>query len=301
MLRTWALSCASLVLGYSGPGAHAAEAPHDAPIATAPAAAVGEIDVWGKREDRIGAAVSASEGLVSYGAFAQRPLLRPGELAEVIPGLAVTQHSGSGKANQYFLRGFNLDHGTDFSVALDGVPLNLRTHAHGQGYLDLNAVTPEMVQTIGYHKGPYYADAGDFSAAGAATFNTFSHLPNNFVQLQGGEHEFGRIVGAYNLGHAGLFAADLTVGNGPWETKERLRKGSLLGRFNAGDWSITALAYGARWNSTDQIPQRAVENGQISALGSIDPPTGAKPAASSCRRGATRLTLMWWFTLSITG
>src|SRR5262249_35840123 len=123
-----------------------------------------QVYVWGKREDAIGEAQSASEGVVDFALFEDRPILRPGEIAEVIPGLAVTQHSGSGKANQYFMRGFNLDHGTDFSVSLDGVPLNLPTHGHGQGYLDLNAITPEMIQTIEYRKGPYFADVGDFSA-----------------------------------------------------------------------------------------------------------------------------------------
>src|ERR1700740_70944 len=163
--------CAPLVLmlALAAPTVATAD---DGPVATA-RGEVDEIFVWGKRQGRIGEAASASEGEVSYGAYANRPLLRPGELAEVIPGLAATQHSGSGKANQYFLLGFNIDHGTDFPLSLDGVPLNLRTHAHGQGYLDLNGVTPELVQTIDYRKGPYFAEAGDFSAAGTAAFRTF--------------------------------------------------------------------------------------------------------------------------------
>lgn len=277
-LCTWAISLASVALESAVP----AEAFADGlarPVAIGDASpdAAETIYVWGKRELRIGQAVAASEGEVSYGAFAQRPLLRPGELAEVIPGLAVTQHSGSGKANQYFLRGFNLDHGTDFSVAFDGVPLNLRTHAHGQGYLDLNAITPEFVQTVTYRKGPYYAEVGDFSAAGAAGFNSFAHLARNFVQIQGGEHAYGRVLGGYNLGDAGLVGIDVSVGNGPWENKERLRKTSLVSRFDLGDgWSVSALAYGARWNSSDQIPLRAMRSGAISPLGSIDPTDGGK-------------------------
>lgn len=277
--RIWALSLAGLALTSPALGAPVVETPPDAeppPIASGPAD-LDAIYVWGKRELKIGDAVAASEGTVSYGAFANRPLLRPGELAEVIPGLAVTQHSGSGKANQYFLRGFNLDHGTDFSVALDGVPLNLRTHAHGHGYLDLNAVTPELVQTVTYRKGPYYPEVGDFSAAGAAGFDTFSRLPQSFVQMQAGEHAFGRVLGAYNFGDLGLVGVDATGSDGPWRNKERLRKGSLIGRFNGpGDWSISALAYGARWNSTDQVPLRAVRSGQISALGFVDPTDGGK-------------------------
>lgn len=248
----------------------------DEAIATAPQSDLDTLYVWGKRENEIGAAAAASEGRISYGAFAERPLLRPGELAEVIPGLAVTQHSGSGKANQYFLRGFNLDHGTDFSVSFDGVPLNLRTHAHGQGYLDLNPVTPEFIQEIDYRKGPYYAAVGDFSAAGSAGFNSFGALPKSFLLAQAGQNGFGRAVGGLDLNGQGMLGADLQVGDGPWDNPERLRKGSLLGRYGFGDWSVSALAYDARWNSTDQIPQRAVESGALSRYGFIDPTDGGK-------------------------
>lgn len=245
----------------------------DPAIATAPG--VDEVFVWGKREGRIGAAASPSEGVVSYATYANRPLLRPGELAEVIPGLAATQHSGSGKANQYFLRGFNLDHGTDFSISLDGVPLNLRTHAHGQGYLDINGVTPELVQTIDYRKGPYFAQAGDFSAAGAAAFRTFERLPASFVQAQAGENAYGRVVAGVNL-DSGLVGLDLNTADGPWTRQENLRKASAIARFGAGDWSVTALGYGARWNSTDQIPQRAVTAGTLSRLDAIDTTDGGR-------------------------
>jgi hypothetical protein len=257
-------------------------------VAAAPAAAraadeamatagpdVAEVYVWGKREGQVGVAASASQGEVSYGAYANRPILRPGELAEVIPGLAATQHSGSGKANQFFLRGFNLDHGTDFSISLDGVPLNLRTHAHGQGYLDVNGVTPEFVQTIDYRKGPYFAEAGDFSAAGTAGFRTFERLPKSFLQAQAGENSFGRLVAGLNVG-SGLVGVDLTGGDGPWARDENLRKASGLARFAAGDWSLTALAYDASWDSTDQIPERAVDAGTLSRFGFVDGTDGGK-------------------------
>lgn len=257
-----------------GSRARAADGPTAAPGDTPE---VETVYVWGRRELRIGSAASASEGVVSYGAFAERPLLRPGELAEVIPGLAVTQHSGTGKANQYFLRGFNLDHGTDFSVAFDGVPMNLRTHAHGHGYLDLNPVSPELVETVTYRKGSYDARAGDFSAAGTAAFDTFLHPPESFVQAQGGEHAFGRLLGVSDLGGHGLLGLDAATGDGPWESRERLRRASLLGRFDLGrGWSVSTLAYGARWTSTDQIPLRAVQSGDISRLGFIDPTDGGR-------------------------
>src|SRR6266446_1749154 len=124
--------------------------------------------VTGRGDDLTGIAGSASEGRVGQSQLATRPFLRPGEVLEVVPGVIVTQHSGTGKANQYFLRGFNLDHGTDFSSFVDGVPINLPTHAHGQGYMDLNWIIPEIIDYVTFRKGPYYADVGDFSSAGTA-------------------------------------------------------------------------------------------------------------------------------------
>jgi len=238
------------------------------------AAVLDTVYVWGKRQDGIGAVDSASEGTVSFGEFADRPLLRTGEIAEVIPGLAVTQHSGTGKANQYFLRGFNLDHGTDFSVSLDGVPLNLRTNAHGQGYLDLNFLIPELVETIQYRKGPYFAEVGDFSAAGSAAFSTFTRSPANFTALTLGEHGYGRLTAVKSLSDDTFAAADLTTSEGPWLHSEALRKGNLIVRHTSGDWAFTGVAYSAKWNSTDQIPLRAVQNGSISYLDTIDPTDG---------------------------
>ena len=253
------------------------EPPPPAPEAPPPAAVdVAPITVWGRRADAIGTADSASEGVVRFGAFATRPLLRPGELAEVVPGLAATQHSGTGKANQYFLRGFNIDHGTDFSVFLDGVPLNLPTHAHGQGYLDLNGVTPELVETIRYHKGPYFPELGDFSLAGSAAFESFNDVPGTFVDTTIGQYGYGRVLGVARLGADTYVAADLGVGDGPWDRPEALRRGALTARFMAGDWAITARAYGARWFSTDQVPQRAVDGGQISRFGLIDDTDGGE-------------------------
>jgi hypothetical protein len=251
----------------------AAAAEADAPMATADG--VEEVFVWGKREGRIGAAATASEGQVAFGAFATRPLLRPGELAEVMPGLAATQHSGSGKANQYFLRGFNLDHGTDFSVSLDGVPLNLRTHAHGQGYLDLNGVTPEFVGAISYHKGPYSSAGGDFSAAGAAAFETFNSLPHNIAQVGVGEGGYARLLAGAG-GAEGYVGVDLARSDGPWLRDENLKRASAILRRQLGDWSLTALAYGSAWDSTNQVPRRAVRAGLISRLGVIDGTDGGK-------------------------
>ena len=122
--------------------------------------------VVGRADDIIGVATSSSEGAVSAADLATRPILRPGEIMETIPGVIVTQHSGSGKANQYFLRGFNLDHGTDLATDFEGMPINMPTHAHGQGYTDLNFIIPELVSEVDYKKGNYYANVGDFGSAG---------------------------------------------------------------------------------------------------------------------------------------
>lgn len=140
-----------------------------------------EIVVTSRRANLIGVAGSASEGQVGQEDLADRPIQRVGELLEVIPGFIATQHSGGGKANQYFLRGFNLDHGTDFAAFHDGVPLNMRTHGHGQGYLDLNFIIPELVERIDFAKGPYRAETGDFATAGAARFTTIDSVEAPFV------------------------------------------------------------------------------------------------------------------------
>lgn len=253
----------------AGSGAKAQVAPRDD-------TALEAISVWGKREVGIGVSLSASEGVVTVQAFQDRPLLRPGELAEVVPGLAATQHSGSGKANQYFLRGFNIDHGTDFSVSLDGAPLNLRSHAHGQGYLDLNGVVAELVETIRYHKGPYFADQGDFSTAGGTQFETFGVLPESYVEGTAGGNNYRRLLAAASFGDRGWLAGDLTGSDGPWDNPERLRKISLLGKAHLGRWSFTGLGYKARWNATDQIPERAVESGRIGRFGAIDTTDGGR-------------------------
>ena len=130
-------------------------APQDNAEATDADIDVDRVVVFGRAQQQIGTATSASDGLVGYDDFTTRPMLRVGELVEVIPGMVATQHSGTGKANQYFLRGFNLDHGTDFLATIEGMPINLTTHGHGQGYLDMNFIIPEVVQTVEYRKGPF--------------------------------------------------------------------------------------------------------------------------------------------------
>ncbi len=271
----WLLSLATPTMARSASEADATPGALDRPMATARGADVSAVYVFGKRLEGVGSSVAASAGAVSFAKFADRPLLRPGELVEVIPGMAATQHSGNTKANQYFLRGFNLDHGTDFSVRFDGVPLNLRTHAHGQGYLDLNGITPEVIETIKYHKGPYYADSGDFSNAGAATFDTFSSQAPSYIELTGGLHAYGRALAVKSFGDHGFLAGEVDTYRGPYDHPDNFRKIDLIGRIGLGDWSLTGLAYAAKTNSNDQIPQRAVDRGLITSLGALDPSDGA--------------------------
>src|ERR1700759_1410958 len=162
--------------------------------------------VTGRADDLTGIAPSANAGIVGAADLALRPLLRPGEIVETIPGVIITQHSGSGKANQYFLRGFNLDHGTDLAIDLDGTPVNMPSHAHGQGYSDLNFLIPELIQRVDYKKGPYYADVGDFGSAGAFSIRYYDVLPTGIARVEGGQFGYGRVLLADN---AGLGAGNL--------------------------------------------------------------------------------------------
>jgi outer membrane cobalamin receptor len=155
-----------------------------------------EIDVVGNYDNSVGRSDSASQGVINSQIIENRPLLRPGEMLEYVPGMVVTQHSGDGKANQYFLRGFNLDHGSDFATSINGMPINMPTNAHGQGYSDLNFLIPELVQRIDYRKGPYYAQDGDFSSAGSADFHYKTKLDKDFTQVTLGQRGYQRLVGA---------------------------------------------------------------------------------------------------------
>ncbi len=242
-----------------------------------------EVVVWGRAIDLVGAADSASEGIVGYDDLTNRSLLRVGELVEVIPGMIATQHSGGGKANQYFLRGINLDHGTDFSISFEGMPVNFRTHAHGQGYLDMNFIIPELVQTIEYRKGTYAADVGDFSAASSSKFQTYNRLEKGFAELTYGSEDYLRAVAANSWDTTNgiwLHGAEIRLSDGPWEAAEdvRLYNGFLKYTTEIGgrDAELIATAYTNDWNATDQIPQRAFLTGDLGRYGSVDPSVGGE-------------------------
>jgi outer membrane receptor protein involved in Fe transport len=242
-----------------------------------------EVVVWGRSLQLLGSADSSSQGVVGYADFSTRPLARVGELVEVVPGMIATQHSGPGKANQYFLRGFNLDHGSDFSTFFDGMPVNFRTHAHAQGYMDLNFIIPEVIERIDFKKGPYFANTGDFSLAGTSSMKTYDSLERGFVEVTAGSGDEIRLVAADSvnteLGSL-LYALEHQQTNGMFVLDQDVRKYNGLLKYTgeiAGIPSqLTLTAYDSEWISTNQVPQRALTSGQIDRFGFIDPDLGGQ-------------------------
>ena len=273
--RILCLAAAS-VLAHSPMGASAAHAETDGEH-------VEEVMVYGRAEQKLGRAGSASEGFVGHDDLRLQPLLRAGELIETVPGMVATQHSGTGKANQYFLRGFNLDHGTDFSARIYGVPLNMRTHGHGQGYLDLNPIIPELVESATYRKGTHQPRDGDFSAAGAVEFQYGTQAPDSRVQATLGEFGYGRglVIGSVES-EAGTTtgALDLTRYEGPWQLDEDLEQLRMrlahTTTWLGGRARVALSGYDSKWTSTDQIPRRAVPAGTVDRLGFVDPDLGGR-------------------------
>lgn len=241
------------------------------------------VEVTGTTEDLAGASDSSTEGTVTQKQIEDRPIRRTGELLETVPGVVISQHSGEGKANQYYLRGFNLDHGTDIAITVDGMPVNMPTHAHGQGYSDLNFLIPELVGGVQYRKGPYYADEGDFSAAGAVHMDYRNFLEKDMASLSYGADGYRRalLAGSPALwgGHL-LYGVELFHNDGPWDNPDDYRRFNGVLRYSRGDlqnsFSVTAMGYYGKWNATDQVAQRAIDSGLISRFGSLDPSDGGK-------------------------
>ena len=237
------------------------------------------INVQGREDDLIGIAESGTQGTVGATEIQDRPILRSGEVLETVPGLIITQHAGGGKANQYYLRGFNLDHGTDFAIFIDDMPLNLPSHAHGEGYSDMNTVIPEFVKRVNFEKGPYYADIGNYGSAGSAHVEYFKTLPQNFFKVEGGMYGYGRAVfgASQKLGSGSLlYGGEAYYDNGPWTHPDAYTKFNGLLTYSQGDdadgVSITARAYHGKWNSSDQIPVSAVP--LVGLYGTLDPTDG---------------------------
>ena len=225
-------------------------------------------------------AITASQGVVSHSEIALLPAFRPAQLVEAVPGLAATVHSGEGKASQYLMRGYNLDHGTDFAFYVDDMPINEPTHAHGQGYSDLNFVIPELVGGVAYTKGTYYADEGDFASVGSAHI-AYANTVADQVKLSAGTEGFRRLftAGTVPLGSGRLLAGlDLQHYDGPWANPDDQRKVSSVSRYSQGDesdgFSITGMFYHDRWNATTDQPYQAIEDGLIGRFGSLDPSDG---------------------------
>jgi len=239
------------------------------------------VRIQGNYLNAVGSSDAASEGTVTSRLIESRPTLRPAEVLEFVPGLIVTQHSGDGKANQYFLRGFNLDHGTDFATWVDGMPVNMPTHAHGHGYSDLNWLLPELVDRIRYRKGPYYAEEGDFASVGSARIHLVDALARGLASATVGQDRFARALVA-NSNPVGpgslLYAIEAAHNDGPWESPQKFHRLNGVLRYSFGGESsrstITAMGYSAGWNATDQVPKHAVDEGTIGRFGAIDATDG---------------------------
>mgnify|MGYP002622221143 CR=1 FL=1 len=237
--------------------------------------------ITGKAENLLGQARTASKGQSDREELLERPYLRRGELLEVVPGLIATQHSGDGKANQYFVRGYNLDHGTDFGLFVDGMPANYRAHGHGQGYADINFLIPEFVERLDYQKGPFDPRLGDLTTAGAAEFSLVNSLERGFAQLTLGEDAFLRTVFGHSV-QAGngilTYGGEAQFYDGPWVLDGDSHRYNGIIRWHTGDeenfLNLTFLGSHGEWTSTDQVPERAISMGMIDRLGFIDPAVG---------------------------
>ena len=241
-----------------------------------------EVTVTGRKKVLVGEARSASEGVISQVDIYKRPVQRPGDILEAVPGLIVTQHSGSGKSNQLYLRGFNLDHGTDFATWIDGMPVNMISHGHGQGYTDINFLMPEIIEEMSFVKGPYHSEIGDFSSAGGVHIQTIDQLDKKSIKIGLGENGFNRILamGSKKIESEVITGAlELQGYDGPWiDITEDVNKVNGFFKFarnnELGKRSITAMIYDNEWNSADQIPSRAISEGIIDDFGSLDKTLG---------------------------
>ena len=283
------LHTAALAASLACTAAQAQQAEGPAPARLDPVQITG-----GHYDNAVGSSDAASQGVIRAELLKSRPALRPGEVLEFVPGVIVTQHSGDGKANQYFLRGFNLDHGTDFATSLHGLPVNMPTHGHGQGYSDLNFLIPEMVDRIEYRKGPYFVKSGDFASAGAADIVYRRSVAAPFGAVTLGQRGYRRGVAAGSTeiapGLQLLGAAELQRNDGPWSVPEGLHKTNALLTLSSGSgvqgWSASLMGYDARWTSTDQVPQRLIDAGSFNGqpfgrFDSLDPTDGGETRRSS--------------------
>ena len=208
------------------------------------------------------------------------------EVLRKVPGLIIGQHAGGGKAEQLFLRGFDVDHGTDVSISVDGMPVNMVSHAHGQGYSDLHFLIPETIQKIDFGKGPYYGQQGDFNTAGYVDFSTRDYLKDSQISMSVGDFNSLRTLGLFNLlGNTkrqnAYLAAEYIATDGPFESPQNFNRLNLFGKYvifspENDKLSLTASHFTSRWDASGQIPQREVDNGNITRFGAIDDTEGGQ-------------------------
>ena len=217
--------------------------------------------------------------------LALKPVRNTQELLRLVPGLFIAQHAGGGKAEQIFLRGFDCDHGTDVQVSVDGLPVNMVSHAHGQGYADSHFIIPETINNIDFGAGPYYTQHGNLNTAGYVAFSTYNNIPNSRIQLEAGRYNTFRTLAIIDLlkknkdRQSAYVAGDFYYTDGPSAHKQDFNRFNLFGKYNLAISSTTQLtasasAFKSKWDASGQVPTRAVESGLISRFGAIDPSEG---------------------------
>ena len=213
------------------------------------------------------------------------------EILRKVPGLFIGQHAGGGKAEQIFLRGFDIDHGTDIAISVDGMPVNMVSHAHGQGYADLHFVIPETVEKIDFGKGTYYASKGDFATAGYVAFQTKDKIEKSSIGIEIGQFNTMRTVGLFNLlgnqkTQSAYIATEYILTDGPFDSPQNFNRVNLLGKYSAilsdnSKFSILASRFSSKWDASGQIPQRLIDNGTISRFGSVDDTEGGNTSRTN--------------------
>ena len=209
------------------------------------------------------------------------------EVLRLVPGLFIGQHAGGGKAEQLFLRGFDIDHGTDINIAVDGMPVNMVSHAHGQGYADLHFLIPELIENVSFKKGPYYAEKGNLTTAGFVDFRTKNVLPANMIKLEGGQFNTYRAVGMMNLlsdkamkkEQSAIIASEFMYTKGYFDNPQDFDRKNLFGKYRGrinknSILSFSASTFSSKWKASGQIPERALQSGLIGFFGAIDPNEG---------------------------
>ena len=242
-----------------------------------------EVTVYGREFDLIDRSDSASEGLITQIEIRERPFFRSSDLFEYIPGMVAVHHSGGGKGSLFFLRGINLDHGTDFLMRFEGMPVNIRSHAHGNGYIDANFVIPELIKSISYTKGTHLAEIGDFSSIATSSFETLDFLDQGLIKFTQGRNSYKRLMAMNSLSLKKgdlIVAAEIKSNDGPWIYPEDSQFYNLFTKYTTNIFGmkseIISTFYKSDWNATDQIPLRSFKAGDIDRYGAIDPSQGGE-------------------------